>query len=302
VLEVGSGAFPHSRADVLCDRYSRSDVESFSQDGNLDRPVYNQPLILYSGVETPFIDGAFDYVICSHVLEHVPAEEIFGFVAELTRIAKSGYLEFPSYALELLSNVGVHRWLINVVRDEIRLLEKSRVQEFVEQVAGTIGPIFEQLGAESPGYQALYQRYLPVWIIGLEWDRTINFRIVDSINELLDAAERSTLMAKLAAVERQPKNSKKRLLRAVKNRVRRIIKSRLASNREQKERAGLPSWISSLTACPACRQTKLRFGADEIQCESCGARYSASAGEYFLYSPSVDESRYKPLAAIENGR
>lgn len=301
VLEIGPGAFPYPRADVLCDRYSRNDREAFSQDGNLDRPAYAQPLILYSGARTPFVDGAFDYVICSHVLEHVPAEDIHSFVAELTRIGRSGYLEFPSYVVELLSNVGVHRWLINVVGGEIRLLAKSCIQNFVEEVSGAIGPVFEQLVAESPAYQSVYLSYLPVWIIGLEWEGTISFRIVDSLDELLDAGERSKLIPNLAAIERRQIGLKTRLLRAFRNRVGRILSRRPATKQPKEKRIGVPDWLSSMTACPACGQTRLRFDVEGILCENCGASYAASTGEYFLYSPSAGDSLYQPLAVAENG-
>ncbi len=42
----------------------------------------------------PFKDKEFDYVILSHVLEHVP--NLLEFKNELIRIAKSGYIELPT--------------------------------------------------------------------------------------------------------------------------------------------------------------------------------------------------------------
>lgn len=42
----------------------------------------------------PFKDKEFDYVILSHVLEHVP--NLLEFKDELIRIAKSGYIELPT--------------------------------------------------------------------------------------------------------------------------------------------------------------------------------------------------------------
>ena len=43
---------------------------------------------------TPFNDKEFDFVIASHILEHV--EEPFKFCNEMTRIGKRGYIEVPT--------------------------------------------------------------------------------------------------------------------------------------------------------------------------------------------------------------
>ena len=42
----------------------------------------------------PFKDKEFDYVILSHVLEHVP--EPFNLKKEIERIGKAGYIELPT--------------------------------------------------------------------------------------------------------------------------------------------------------------------------------------------------------------
>jgi hypothetical protein len=300
VLEIGPGGFPFPRADVLCDRYSRRDAEAYGQDGNVTRPAYAQPLILYSGARTPFIDRSFDYVICSHVLEHVPAAEIHEFVAELTRIGRSGYLEFPSYALEMLSNVEAHRWLVNVVAGEIRLLEKSAVGSLVEQVARIIGPIFERLSESSPTYQKLYQGYLPVWIVGLEWEEEINYRVVDSLEELLDAGDRANLIERLAAAERRQTEMMKltrRLPRAVRDRIERLIKRKPARAQQSAQRAGLPDWLASVIACPACKRAGVCFDSSGARCESCGARYAERDGEYVFYSSSAGPQSLRSRSA-----
>ncbi|HVP15671.1 MAG TPA: class I SAM-dependent methyltransferase, partial [Terriglobales bacterium] len=92
VLDVGSGDGPAPAADVLCDRFVADDAERVAP-LRLDRPFVSGDL-----EHLPFRDGAFDFVYCSHVLEHTadPARAI----GELERVARAGYVEVPAEYLE----------------------------------------------------------------------------------------------------------------------------------------------------------------------------------------------------------
>ena len=64
VLDVGSGDSPFPAADVLCEKFAWDDTERtahFKQD---------RPLVVGDIENLPFKDHAFDFVHCSHVLEH----------------------------------------------------------------------------------------------------------------------------------------------------------------------------------------------------------------------------------------
>jgi ubiquinone/menaquinone biosynthesis C-methylase UbiE len=69
--------------------------------------------LLYPNKKLPFRDKEFDYVILSHVLEHVP--NILEFTKEIERISKSGYIEVPTKLADNLvfgcdeEDVG-HKW------------------------------------------------------------------------------------------------------------------------------------------------------------------------------------------------
>ncbi len=92
VLDLGSGHIPFPLATHLAD--------IAVEDGNVGRagipfkhvdglPVYE------CGVEkTPFADKEFDFVYCSHVLEHTTDPQKA--CKELMRIAKRGYIETPT--------------------------------------------------------------------------------------------------------------------------------------------------------------------------------------------------------------
>ena len=83
VLDVGPMCFPFPHAT----HYLGVDPRDDPKDG--------KPFTLADIQErTPFEDGYFDYVYCSHVLEHV--DDPVAAAAELSRIGQRGYVEVPS--------------------------------------------------------------------------------------------------------------------------------------------------------------------------------------------------------------
>lgn len=96
VLDIGSGNSPHPRADVLCDRY-------LATTGHRKAPVeIDRRLVCGDLRALPFRSKEFAFVICRMVLEHIDAEYLPTCLAELSRVAESGYIETPSAICELL--------------------------------------------------------------------------------------------------------------------------------------------------------------------------------------------------------
>ena len=91
VLDVGSGDKPSWRADVLLDRYAGA--EFAAQRSGRKHARVSRPLFDADAADMPFADGAFDYAICSNLLEHVTDPE--GVARELQRVARAGYIEVP---------------------------------------------------------------------------------------------------------------------------------------------------------------------------------------------------------------
>jgi SAM-dependent methyltransferase len=105
ILDIGSGGDPFPYATLLADRYleptyHRSAV--FKSEG--------KPVIICDISALPFIDGAFDYVVAAHVLEHV--EDPIKACLELQRVAKSGFIETPTLMKDALFSwaKGMHKW------------------------------------------------------------------------------------------------------------------------------------------------------------------------------------------------
>lgn len=108
VLEVGGAANAFPRADVVCDL-------TFGQTGQRNGApgvFRNGTTYVEAAAEAlPFRDGEFDFVWCTQVLEHVrdPARA----AAELSRVARRGFVEVPSRVGEMLNGNPTHRWVVD---------------------------------------------------------------------------------------------------------------------------------------------------------------------------------------------
>ena len=109
VLEIGPGSSPHHRSDAFLELDFDSSEEMILQRGGVvKKPDFNRkPVHYYDGGEFPFQDNQFNYVICSHVLEHVPDPGFF--LSEVFRVgAGRGYIEYPLATYEYLYGFDVH--------------------------------------------------------------------------------------------------------------------------------------------------------------------------------------------------
>jgi SAM-dependent methyltransferase len=120
VLDVGGGGQPYFRADYILDFTPFSMAKTAVQGG---APRYTEKtwvqFDICSRQPWPFPDKFFDYVVCSHTLEDI--RDPIAACAELSRVAKAGYVETPSRIVE--QSIGVedpnyagythHRWLLN---------------------------------------------------------------------------------------------------------------------------------------------------------------------------------------------
>jgi ubiquinone/menaquinone biosynthesis C-methylase UbiE len=85
----------------------------------------DRPFISCTVESTPFTDKEFDFVYCSHVLEHLddPAKAC----EELMRIGKRGYIETPSKSSDIMFNFtkipNHHRWHTQVLDQTLIFIE-----------------------------------------------------------------------------------------------------------------------------------------------------------------------------------
>ena len=113
VVDVGSGNSPIRQANVLVDKYIDDDCHrrgAFRQTG--------AEVIEADVTSLPFNDNHFDFVNCTHVIEHVDKPKRA--IEELQRVAKSGYIEVPSYIAErMLFGSSNHKWVYLIFGNQI---------------------------------------------------------------------------------------------------------------------------------------------------------------------------------------
>jgi SAM-dependent methyltransferase len=123
VLDVGSGGYPFPYATVLVDRFleaSRHRYEPLVRNG--------KPLIVADIHSLPFRDKCFDFVYCSHVLEHVN-DPILA-CSELMRVGKRGFIETPTMGKDILFAwaKGRHKWHVVAIGQTLCFFEYSERQ------------------------------------------------------------------------------------------------------------------------------------------------------------------------------
>lgn len=224
VLEIGPGGAPHPRSDVFLEKRFESEALARWHRAGRSAAADADRLHFYDGTVFPFRDGEFDYTIASHVIEHVPAEELEPFISEIQRVSRRGYLEFPNIFYEFLNYQDVHIWLMNYRNGCMYFLPKTRFKS--NNVHKCIREVF--YGADKYMFRT-FQRFKEFYFCGFEWDSSIPYRIVDDYDELVTAEDVERVRAYYSALT--PAN----ILRKGRNRLRHIALSAYGRIRSRPE-------------------------------------------------------------------
>jgi SAM-dependent methyltransferase len=178
VLDIGSGDKPHWRADVLVDRFPEPEHLIQRAGGAAARTP--RALFDADAGDLPFADKAFDYVICSHVLEHVldPAAAM----REMIRVAKAGYIEVPHVGSAKLLDFPSHLWWVREVDGRLCFEAKtSTVFDADLHEWATTEPLASDL-------QLLLEQHLTSRLICFPWQDSFEFEVTGQPSEELLAA------------------------------------------------------------------------------------------------------------------
>ncbi len=121
ILDIGCGYTAHEKANVVCDVQDLSNYYKEKKFIKLNDKIF------------PFKDKEFDFVIASHVLEHV--DDVTFFISELERISTKGYIELPTLLDDNLvfENKNDHLWQMEFDDVESKLIISNRIQ-FIEPI------------------------------------------------------------------------------------------------------------------------------------------------------------------------
>ena len=171
VLDIGCGYKPHDSATVICD------VQDFSK-------LYkDKKFVRLNEKSLPFKDQEFDFVIASHVLEHVEDPKFF--IKELERVSSKGYIELPTILEDNLvfENKKDHLWHTEF-DDNKNELQISKKIQYLEPVI-TVSSIKK--------FSKYFRQSL---ILELYWENSINFKIIEKNLTKFEKISRLTLVRK----------------------------------------------------------------------------------------------------------
>jgi SAM-dependent methyltransferase len=163
VLEIGSGNRPRKRSNVLCDKFIADNTERSSGDNVV---IDRRPFVVADGHALPFKDGSFDYVIASHILEHVDDPQKF--VSELARVARRGYIETPSELGEKIFGWPFHKWIVRFESGTIVM--RPRVE------ASPFGNYFHSMYANNLNFAEFADTHFGDFYVQHEWEGGIRLR------------------------------------------------------------------------------------------------------------------------------
>ena len=121
VLDVGSGGKPYPRSYVLLDRLTGSDHRCGSP------MLIDRPTVFGDAIKLPFKNKSFDFVIASHILEHIA--DPGAFLDELSRVGKAGYIETPNFIFERLFPYDIHCLEVILLDNALQIHKKKRPVE-----------------------------------------------------------------------------------------------------------------------------------------------------------------------------
>jgi len=137
ILDIGCGYRAHNNASVI------ADIQDFSD-------FYKEKkFIQIQGKNLPFKDKEFDFVIASHVIEHV--EDFQFFIKELERITSKGYIELPSRLGDNLvfENKNDHIWWFYYDDISNKLIASERNQLINPFITVSMAKLLEGIFKES---------------------------------------------------------------------------------------------------------------------------------------------------------
>lgn len=212
VLEIGPGSSPYFRSDVLLEMDFENETDYEKQFGHSEKLVTDKKIVFYKGDVFPFADNEFDYVICSHVLEHVT--DIPKFLSEVFRVAPRGYFEYPLITYDYLYNFDVHLNFLKFNGTKLVTMKKKSMP------LNDFKPLHEFfLKTLQNGYGDFLTKIPHCFFEGFEWNKPFELSTSNNLNDFIDTTMTANAPDKVADLSIIA--SARMLLKAIKNRIKR---------------------------------------------------------------------------------
>lgn len=249
VLDVGSGGKPYPRSDVLLDRLTGAEHRQGSA------MLIDRPAVLGDACRMPFKDKSFDYIVASHILEHMadPAK----FLEELQRVGKAGYIETPNFIYERLKPFAIHCLEVADVDGVLHIFKKK------QPVEDTFISSLDYLTSNSR-WARLFYKSPDIFHVRYFWSGKISYHIhnpdvstgwIENINHDSEIGqEKDTYISR--------KYGWRELGLAVLASINKIRRKKRLANFD----------LSAIYACPQCHG---EFAVEEAHfiCKSCNLKY-----------------------------
>lgn len=243
ILEIGPGGLPHRASSVWLD-YDFDEAERERQAGGA-AAASGKPCVYYHGQRFPFRDQAFDYIIASHVIEHVPWAELPAFIAEMQRVAPAGYIELPRWPYECMFDFAPHVSTGDVQAGKLVMYRKPEQLPDLAALRGIL--------AAYPAMQHFLGAQKEVFFCGLEWRDSIAYELIEEYPANgSEQAVQERFAAELSRIQANPHQTAGPLARLAARIARRVLPDRLSrpglSLPELRELMECPWTASSLDA------------------------------------------------------
>ena len=172
VLDIGCGYTANKYANTVADI---QDLSIFYKD---------KKFIKITNKKLPFRDNEFDFVITSHVIEHV--EDFQFFISEIERISKQGYIELPTRLGDniVFENLNDHIWWFKY-DDELNLFIVSKKNQILEPFVSV---------STAKKLESIFRESL---IMEIYWKDKVNYKIDSNLElKLMDKINFLTLIKK----------------------------------------------------------------------------------------------------------
>ena len=159
ILDIGCGYSANKYSTIIADV---QDLSNFYE---------NKNFVKIDEKKLPFKDKEFDFIISSHVIEHV--EDFEFFIKELERISSKGYIEIPTRLGDNLvfENQDDHIWWFKFNDIDNYIIASKRNQLIEPFISVSTSKHLEKIFRES-------------LVLELIWEKNIEYKIDNQIRNI----------------------------------------------------------------------------------------------------------------------